>query len=240
MRIRRDPVTVIGDETHGQPLAREPAGKAWGVGRSESQETCPDAGTSNRSSREDLGVVTAPVASHARRRAERQEPLRRRPGRLQSRPHRIRRHRPDLRRRHAGASRGIGRSGPGWLTVEEPLDLADACRRLAPQLDLIVVDCLTVWVANLMDRGDDDAAVLAAADELAALLGERVVSLIVVSNEVGEGVHPPTEIGLRFRDLLGSVNQRIAAAADLVTLMVAGIPVPVKRAAARATMERAW
>ena len=118
-----------------------------------------------------------------------------------------------------------------WLTVEEPLDLAGTCRRLVPQLDLIVVDCLTVWVANLLDRGRDDAAVLSDADELAAVLGERGVSLIVVSNEVGEGVHPPTEIGLRFRDLLGAVNQRIAAAADLVTLMVAGIPVPIKRAA---------
>jgi len=118
-----------------------------------------------------------------------------------------------------------------WLTVEEPLDVAGTCRRLVPQLDLIVVDCLTVWVANLLDRGRDDAAVLSAADELATVLGERGVSLIVVSNEVGEGVHPPTEIGLRFRDLLGAVNQRIAAAADLVTLMVAGIPVPIKRAA---------
>ena len=118
-----------------------------------------------------------------------------------------------------------------WLTVEEPLDVAGTCRRLVPQLDLIVVDCLTVWVANLLDRGRDDAAVLSDADALAAVLGERGVSLIVVSNEVGEGVHPPTEIGLRFRDLLGAVNQRIAAAADLVTLMVAGIPVPIKRAA---------
>ena len=118
-----------------------------------------------------------------------------------------------------------------WLTVEEPLDVAGTCRRLLPQLDLIVVDCLTVWVANLLDRGRDDAAILSDADELAAVLGERGVSLVVVSNEVGEGVHPPTEIGRRFRDLLGAVNQRIAAAADLVTLMVAGIPVPITGAA---------
>ena len=131
------------------------------------------------------------------------------------------------------ASPGIGRSGPANGSPSRSRSTSPAtCRRLAPQLDLIVVDCLTVWVANLLDRGDDDAAVLSAADELAAVLGERGVSLIVVSNEVGEGVHPPTEIGLRFRDLLGAVNQRIAAAADLVTLMVAGIPVPIKRAAA--------
>ena len=127
---------------------------------------------------------------------------------------------------------GIGRSGPanGSPSRSRSTSLG-TCRRLVPQLDLIVVDCLTVWVANLLDRGRDDAAVLSDADELAAVLGERGVSLIVVSNEVGEGVHPPTEIGLRFRDLLGAVNQRIAAAADRVTLMVAGIPVPIKRAA---------
>ena len=61
----------------------------------------------------------------------------------------------------------------------------------------------------------------------------------LVSNEVGEGVHPPTEIGLRFRDLLGAVNQRIAAAADLVTLMVAGIPVRDQARGPRAAVERA-
>ena len=118
-----------------------------------------------------------------------------------------------------------------WLTVEEPLDVAGTCRRLVPQLDLIVVDCLTVWVANLLEAGRDDTAVLSGADEIAAVLGARGVSMIVVSNEVGEGVHPPTDIGRRYRDLLGAVNQRVAAAADLVTLMVAGIPVPIKGAA---------
>ena len=59
-------------------------------------------------------------------------------------------------------------------------------------------------------------------------MSEHVLSLIVVSNEVGAGVHPVTESGLRFRDLLGSVNQRVAAAADRVTLMVAGLPVSIK------------
>ena len=117
-----------------------------------------------------------------------------------------------------------------WTTLEEPQDLVAACRRAAPGHDLIVVDCATVWVANLMERGDDDAAVLAAAEDLAKLQRERVVSLLIVSNEVGEGVHPSTTLGRRFRDLLGSVNQRLAAAADRVTLMVAGLPVPVKDA----------
>ena len=115
-----------------------------------------------------------------------------------------------------------------WTTLEEPQDLVAACRRAATAHDVIVVDCATVWVANLMARGDDDAAVLAAADDLAKFQRERVASLLIVSNEVGEGVHPSTELGRRYRDLLGFVNQRLAAAADRVTLMVAGIPMAVK------------
>ena len=120
---------------------------------------------------------------------------------------------------------------PRWTTLEEPYDLAAACRRAARAHDLVLVDCATVWVSNLMERGDDDAVVLAAADDLAKLLRERLVSVIVVSNEVGQGVHPPTELGRRFRDLLGFVNQRLAAAADRVTLMVAGLPLVLKDAA---------
>jgi adenosylcobinamide kinase / adenosylcobinamide-phosphate guanylyltransferase len=115
-----------------------------------------------------------------------------------------------------------------WTTVEEPHEVAAACRRAARSHDLVVLDCVTVWVSNLMARGDDDALVLAAADDLGKLLRERLVSVILVSNEVGQGVHPPTELGRRFRDLLGLVNQRLAAAADRVTLMVAALPVTVK------------
>jgi adenosylcobinamide kinase/adenosylcobinamide-phosphate guanylyltransferase len=115
-----------------------------------------------------------------------------------------------------------------FTTVEEPQEIVAACRRAAPAHDLILVDCVTVWVANLMERGDDDAAVLASADDLAKLQRERVVSLVIVSNEVGEGVHPSTALGRRYRDLLGSVNLRLAAGADRVTLMVAGLPMIVK------------
>jgi adenosylcobinamide kinase/adenosylcobinamide-phosphate guanylyltransferase len=117
---------------------------------------------------------------------------------------------------------------PGWTTVEEPFDVVDACRRLSRSHDLALVDCLTLWVSNRLLRGDDDEAILSGADELATLMTQRLLSLILVSNEVGAGVHPPTEVGLRFSDLMGSVNQRVAAAADRVTLMVAGIPLPIK------------
>jgi adenosylcobinamide kinase/adenosylcobinamide-phosphate guanylyltransferase len=116
----------------------------------------------------------------------------------------------------------------GWTTLEEPQDVVAAGRRAATAHDLLVVDCVTVWVANLMERGDGDAAVVAAADGLADLIRARLLSTVIVSNEVGEGVHPPTELGRRFRDLLGFTNQRLASAADHVTLMVAGLPLTVK------------
>lgn len=117
---------------------------------------------------------------------------------------------------------------PGWTTVEEPYDVAGACEKLAGRYDVIVLDCLTLWVSNLLLRGDKDAAILDAADNLARHAGLRRLSLIMVSNEVGAGVHPPTQIGLRFRDVLGEVNQRLAAASDRVTYMVAGIPMVIK------------
>ena len=118
----------------------------------------------------------------------------------------------------------------GWTTVEEPYDIAEACERLAGRCDVIVLDCLTLWVSNLLLRGDKDAAILDAADNLARHAGLRRLSLIMVSNEVGAGVHPPTQIGLRFRDVLGEVNHRLAAASDRVTYMVAGIPMMIKNA----------
>jgi adenosylcobinamide kinase/adenosylcobinamide-phosphate guanylyltransferase len=117
-----------------------------------------------------------------------------------------------------------------WLTVEEPFALASRLASLAREADAVVVDCVTVWIANLLLRGDGDAAILAAGDELAALAERALFDLTLVSNEVGEGVVPPTADGVRFRDLLGFVNQRLAAACDQVTLMVAGLPLAIKTA----------
>lgn len=116
----------------------------------------------------------------------------------------------------------------GWGTLEEPYDVVAACGSLAGKVDVVVLDCLTLWVANLLLRGDEEKSILAAADALADFLAERRLTLIIVSNEVGTGVHPATEVGLRYRDALGGVNQKIAAAADRVTYMVAGLPMLVK------------
>ena len=114
-----------------------------------------------------------------------------------------------------------------WITVEEPFDLVG---RLAAMRDRapVVIDCITVWISNRMLRGDDDETILAAVDVLARQLPRHAFDVTLVSNEVGEGVHPPTEAGLRFRDLLGVTNQRLAAASDRVVLMVAGLPLTLK------------
>ena len=114
-----------------------------------------------------------------------------------------------------------------WTTIEDPFDVS---RRLGAlrAIDAVVVDCVTLWISNRMLRGDTDEAILAAADELAKLVPTCVFDVTLISNEVGEGVHPPTEAGLRFRDLLGMVNQGLAAACDRVVLMVAGLPLTLK------------
>jgi adenosylcobinamide kinase / adenosylcobinamide-phosphate guanylyltransferase len=116
---------------------------------------------------------------------------------------------------------------PGsWTTVEETVDLAGALDRCAATF--AVVDCLTVWVSNLMWRGDADEAVLEEARHTARLAAARPASTIVISNEVGMGVHPTSDEGRRYRDLLGRVNQIWAAAADRALLLVAGRALPLE------------
>ena len=115
-----------------------------------------------------------------------------------------------------------------WLTMEEPIALPARLTALVREADAVVVDCITMWVANLLLRGDRDAEILGAGEEIAALAARGCCDLTLISNEVGEGVVPATADGVRFRDLLGFVNQRLAAACERVTLMVAGLPLTIK------------
>jgi adenosylcobinamide kinase/adenosylcobinamide-phosphate guanylyltransferase len=123
-----------------------------------------------------------------------------------------------------------------WFTIEEPLDLAAALGQAAPRAEIVLIDCLTLWLGNLMwDRRDCsieqiEACAQSQIDRLADFSSQRDV--IVVSNEVGAGIVPENEVARRFRDLQGFVNQRCAARADRVFLTVAGIPVPIKPARA--------
>jgi adenosyl cobinamide kinase/adenosyl cobinamide phosphate guanylyltransferase len=113
---------------------------------------------------------------------------------------------------------------PPWPTLEEPHDLAVALRSV-PAGNLAIVDCLTLWVSNLMLRGDDDETIEAAATDAAAIAAAG--HTVTVSNEVGLGLHPTNDVGRRYRDLLGRVNRVWAAAADRTLFLVAGRAVPL-------------
>ena len=115
--------------------------------------------------------------------------------------------------------------GPEWTTVEEPIEIGTA--PLAGRV--AVVDCLTLWLNNaFFDRGSDvDRTLEFVTAELERLLA-LPATLILVTNEIGQGVHPPTEVGRRFADLQGLLNQLAAARADSVTLMVAGLAHQIK------------
>jgi len=117
-----------------------------------------------------------------------------------------------------------------FQTVEEPANVVAALEKIGRGADLVVLDCLTLWVSNLMQRSSvDDDRVLTEADKLAAALKEAAFASIVVTDEVGSGIVPTDHAeSRRFRDLLGWTNQKVAAAADRVLLMVAGYPVIVK------------
>ena len=106
----------------------------------------------------------------------------------------------------------------GWETVEEPLEL-EAALGLVPEDRVVVVDCISLWVANLLECGENAEGRNAAAAEAAR---KRPAATIVVSNEVGLGVVPVSELGRRYRDVLGRVNAQWAAAADEAALVVAG------------------
>jgi adenosylcobinamide kinase/adenosylcobinamide-phosphate guanylyltransferase len=120
------------------------------------------------------------------------------------------------------------RFGRGWLEIEAPLGLAEAIAENAAEDRVLLIDCLTLWLTNLMmAEGDIDAA----ASTLLAVLARVPGQSILISNEVGFGIVPENAMARRFRDLAGRLHQDIAQDADQVLLMVAGLPVVVKASA---------
>ena len=116
-------------------------------------------------------------------------------------------------------------TGPGgWRTVEAPLDLAGAIQALPLDRPLLV-DCLTLWLTNLMLGEHDRAAAVAALES--ALAARRGLS-VLVANEVGLGIVPENALARAFRDEAGRLNQRLASRADRVLFIVAGLPIVVK------------
>jgi adenosylcobinamide kinase/adenosylcobinamide-phosphate guanylyltransferase len=126
-----------------------------------------------------------------------------------------------------------------WRTREEPRDLAPAIQSAGDDIRVVLIDCITLWLSNVLsalpvqddstfDEGAAEEIVDAAVAALLAAYQAGKTHLLLVSNEVGLGVVPAYPLGRLYRDLLGRVNIRLAAAADEVVLMVAGIPLHVK------------
>lgn len=124
-----------------------------------------------------------------------------------------------------------------WDTLEEPLDPVAAIPSALAGHDTLLIDCLTLWVSNLLlqlgDDADAETEILSRAGALLDLYDRTEARWILVSNEVGLGVAPATELGRNYRDVLGRVNQLFASRADKVYLMVAGLPVDLKSVTAR-------
>ena len=117
--------------------------------------------------------------------------------------------------------------GGGWTTVEEPLALAEALAAEARPGRVVLVDCLTLWLSNLMFAGRDVEAEIA---RLAEAIGALEGPAVLVSNEVGLGLVPETKLGREFRDWQGRANREVARACDAVVFVAAGLPTLLKPA----------
>ncbi len=122
--------------------------------------------------------------------------------------------------------------GPGWATREVPFALADAIRAAGPE-EVVLVDCLTLWLSNrlcaLPDPLAADVLLEPEVDDLLDAISQARTSLILVSNEVGLGLVPETPLGRAFRDCAGRLNQRMASIAHRVAFVAAGLPLWLKR-----------
>lgn len=118
--------------------------------------------------------------------------------------------------------------GADFLTIEAPEDLAGAIRGLPRDIDAVVIDCLTVWLGNLMYKHGDDAAHFPEIDDFLSALKSIACDAYIVSNEVGLGIIPDNALARRFRDLAGRLNIDVARLADRVVMLVCGIPITIK------------
>ena len=127
----------------------------------------------------------------------------------------------------ARIDRHVAERGREFDTIEEPLALPEALGRAAGY-DVAVVDCLTLWMSNLLIDGAGPETVEARVEDLVRALSRAPSHVVLVTNEVGMGLHPETALGRTFRDLAGRAHQQLAAAADEVYLAVMGLLVRLK------------
>jgi len=118
------------------------------------------------------------------------------------------------------------RRGPAWRTVDAPVELAESLRVHDGEGRFILIDCITVWINNLMFHERDVEPAVA---ELCAAISASHARVVLVSNEVGQGIVPDNALARRFRDEAGRANQALAAAADEAVLVVAGLPLVLKQ-----------
>ncbi len=115
-----------------------------------------------------------------------------------------------------------------WETIEEPVDLSKRLQNIADSYDVVIVDCLTLWLSNMLEREGDSGHIKTAIGHLTSVLKDLSYKVIIVSNEVGLGIVPGNKIARLFRDLGGWMNQRVASVADEVYLVTCGIPMKIK------------
>ena len=118
-----------------------------------------------------------------------------------------------------------------WRTIEEQMDIAGVLRKNAARADAVIIDCITVWLSNLLMHNEklSEKEMTAEIDRLIDAYEQGEATYIIVSGEVGLGIVPEHPLGRIFRDYLGLANQRLAGKADSVVLMVAGIAMDLKR-----------
>ncbi|MFH2093714.1 MAG: bifunctional adenosylcobinamide kinase/adenosylcobinamide-phosphate guanylyltransferase [Pseudomonadota bacterium] len=118
--------------------------------------------------------------------------------------------------------------GSDWQTIEEPVEIDKWIQKVSPKASVILVDCLTLWVSNLLFQLKEPDLIDQAICNLEQALKQCKCPIFLVSNEVGYGIVPENQLARQFRDLAGSVNQRVARIAHRVILTVAGIDVQIK------------
>jgi adenosylcobinamide kinase/adenosylcobinamide-phosphate guanylyltransferase len=118
--------------------------------------------------------------------------------------------------------------GASWDTFEEPLAIGELLGKLSDRYPVVLLDCLTLWLSNVMAHTENDGQVHERTRELVAAVRAYKGNCIIVSNEVGLGIVPDNPLARKFRDLAGILNQKVAQAADEVYFTAAGIPMKIK------------
>jgi len=117
----------------------------------------------------------------------------------------------------------------GWSTVEEPIHLAETVKKCGETYDVLLIDCLTLWISNLLvNKSMNENAIRKNISSLVASCAEVSARVIVVTNELGMGIVPSNPLSRLYRDLVGKANQQVASAADEVYFLVSGIPMKIK------------